>query len=127
LETRIYGESISCKIKLSSLETEDTGFRLFGGSPKYSIIYDDLGNEYYLKKYGGIKYANKLCAGRTDECYKAIIAGTSINIVLYFENKGVNPKSATKITLLRLNGQEWTDEDNELINIEFRNIPLIKE
>ena len=126
LETRINGESITCKVKLSGLEKNDTGFRLFGGSPKYSIIYDDLGNEYYLKKYGGIKYANKLCAGRTDECYKVIIAGTSINIELYFENKGVNPKSATKITLLRLNGQEWTEADNQLIDIEFRNIPLKK-
>jgi len=123
LEIRADGERVTCKIKLSNPGENDAEFRLWGFERENSIIYDNFGNEYYLKT---IKYANKLCDNWVHDCTKTIIAGTSINIELYFDNEGISPKNSTKITLLQLIGQEgWGGTPG--IKVQFRNIPIIKE
>jgi len=121
LNTSINGDRIVFKIKLSNTSSNDKIFRLLGNIPKHSIVYDDLGSEYYLM---GAKYANKPLEGWFNETQKKIIAGTSMIMELSFEDEGVSPQNATKITLLQI---LFYDTDYyKQSKVQFRNIPLIK-
>jgi TolB-like protein len=123
LNTSVDGKVIILKIKLSNPGTSDKKFNLFGNIPAHSIAFDDLGAEYYLM---GVKYVNKPLDGWFDNTEKRMVAGTSMIMELSFENEGVNPQSATKITLLELMFSEGNTNPKRY-KVEFRNIPLIKE
>ncbi len=119
LNTSVDGERIIFKIKLSNPGDNDKTFHLFGNIPEYAIAFDDLGREYYLL---GAKFANKSLGGWFHETGKRMVAGTSMIMELSFEDEGVNPQNATRITLLQL----WFYETQigTRHKVQFRNIPL---
>ena len=122
LEARVEGEKIIFKLILINPTDNDKDFGIYMSA--YSPInfaYDDFGVEYYLMS---AVYGNKIIH---DIRYttKKLIAGTSMNLELYFENEGIYPKNATEVTLLTLKCTKGYGTSQ--YKVEFRNIPLKKE
>ena len=119
LEARLEDKTAICKLKVTNTTEEDKDFEITLGWQYQTMVYTDAGDESVFSKVKFGSTLKKIYGTSQYDCVqKKIIAGTSVNMEIYFDNVSSN---ASKITLLQI-----LNRYRNGFNIEFRDIPLIK-
>ena len=119
LEARLEDKTVICKLRVTNTTEEDKEFVVTLGWQYKTMIYTDAGDESAFRR---IKIGSKMNriygTSQYDAVKKKIFPGSSEVLEIYFDEIS---RSATKINLLQI----LTTYRNGF-QIEFRNIPLVK-
>ncbi len=120
LEARLEDKTAICKLRVTNTTEEDKEFVVTRGWQYQTMIFTDAGDESVFRRIKIGSKMNKIYGTSQYDCVKKkIFPGTPEILEIYFDEIS---RSATKINLLQiLNGYRGG------FNVEFRNIPLVKD